>query len=247
MRFQHDPWLAGVLGLPTFSVLEVSAAVDDVRASLAAHRSEHGGAFYFAKLAGLQVAEAGALTTAGFRLAETNLAFGRGTSPSLTVPGNAIQVEPARPHWREGVLQIAATAFRYSRFHADPRFTRAAADLVKRAWIESYFDGKRGHVLLVAIEHGSPVGFAAVLLADRDGRNAGVIDLIGVRTDRQAQGIGRHLLAAVLEECRPLADVVEVGTQATNVPSIRLYEGAGFRLVRSSLVLHLHPQDRPCA
>ena len=60
MRFEHDQWLTGVLGRPTFGIHGVSGAEDEIRSSLAAHRVANPGAFYFAKLAALQVAEAGA-------------------------------------------------------------------------------------------------------------------------------------------------------------------------------------------
>jgi GNAT superfamily N-acetyltransferase len=246
MRFTHDGWLSDVLERPTFSLHGVSGTDGEIARAVAAHRETQPAAFYFARLPALQLAEAGALTAAGFRLAETNLALGRLTSPPLAVPSAAasLQVTLARPEWRDVVLDIAGTAFRYSRFHADPKFTRANADNVKRAWVRSYFDGRRGNALLIALEDGCPIGFAALLVIDREGRKVAIIDLIGVRSDRQGRGIGVHLIAAALETCRPLSDVLEVGTQATNVPSLRLYESAGFKVVRASVVLHQHPQDR---
>jgi GNAT superfamily N-acetyltransferase len=242
MRFTHDGWLSGVLDRSTFSVHDVAGTDREIATSLAAHRESQHGAFYFAKLQALQIAEAGALTAAGFRLVETNLALARATAPAVEVRDSdgSLRVMPARAAWREAVLEVAGTAFRYSRFHADPSFTRQDADEVKRAWIRSYFDGQRGDVLLIAVENECPVGFAALLLADRAEGKVAIIDLIGVRPDRQGRGIGVRLVAAALETCRPLADVIEVGTQAANIPSLRLYEACGFTVARASLVLHHH-------
>jgi ribosomal protein S18 acetylase RimI-like enzyme len=43
---------------------------------------------------------------------------------------------------------------------------------------------------------------------------------------------------------RPAAIVV--GTQAANIPSVRLYESLGFRLRSSQYVLHHHGKGQAC-
>jgi hypothetical protein len=43
-----------------------------------------------------------------------------------------------------------------------------------------------------------------------------------------------------VDEYAPQCDVLQVGTQAANVPSMRLYEKASFSVVKTSYVMHMH-------
>jgi ribosomal protein S18 acetylase RimI-like enzyme len=145
-------------------------------------------------------------------------------------------VRRAEPNDREAVLEIAASCFRYSRFHQDEHIGVPAANELKRAWMANCLDGRRGEEVLVALEEGRPAGFLAVLVA----RDAAVIDLVGVAARSQRRGIGGALLDTFVKRWRGRAACLRVGTQAINAPSIRLYEGRGFRFVGAANVLHAH-------
>ena len=69
-------------------------------------------------------------------------------------------------------------------------FDHLAADRIKREWIQSYVDRRRGDVLLVAHEDGTVVGFNAMLVTERPSGPVAVIDLIGVHPEHQRRGIG---------------------------------------------------------
>ena len=230
-----DAWLSEKLARPAFTVAARAASPADIAAAFASHQSP-AGAFYTAKVGMLDFAVVEALTGRGFTMVETSLTFERPIERHAPVA----PVGVCQPQWRDAVLEIAEHAFRYSRFHIDPKIDRLAANRVKREWIRSYVDGRRGDALLVAHEGGTVVGFNAMLVSDRPSGPVAVIDLIGVHPDHQRRGIGRLLVDGALhyyqERCRSL----EVGTQACNIPSVRLYERMGFRLIRSGLVLHRH-------
>jgi ribosomal protein S18 acetylase RimI-like enzyme len=145
----------------------------------------------------------------------------------------------AEPADRDAVLDIAGSCFRFSRFHQDPRIGVQAAHAVKRAWAANCLDGKRGEEMLVALDQGRPAGFLAVLLA----QDAAIIDLIGVATQSQRRGIGAALVDAFIGRWRTRVPRLRVGTQEANEPSVRLYEGRGFRLAGKTRVLHAHLRE----
>jgi ribosomal protein S18 acetylase RimI-like enzyme len=230
-----DGWLSEQLGRPAFTVAASTASPADIKTAFASHQSP-AGAFYTAKVGALDLALVEALTAEGFSVIETALTFERPIDrhPPVT------QVGVCQPSWRDAVLDIAERAFRYTRFQVDPRIGRLAANRIKREWIQSYVDRRRGDTLLVAHEGGTVVGFNAMLVADRPSGPVAVIDLIGVHPDHQQRGIGRLLVDGALHHYQERCRSMEVGTQASNIPSVRLYEGLGFRLIRSGFVLHRH-------
>jgi GNAT superfamily N-acetyltransferase len=249
MRIDADRWLSDVLERPVFAV---NLDPDDDRAAAARgvtkHASEQRAGLYFARLPSTDVGGAAHFASAGFRIVETRLGFSRplgepvGGDDEDTAPG--ISIAEFQNSWREGVLDIAGSCFRYSRFHMDPDVGRTPADRVKREWIRSYVEGRRGDRLLVACERGGAVGFAAMLVNHRGPRPAAVIDLIGVRPDAQGRGIGRALIRTAASTYASSCASIEVGTQACNVPSVRLYERMAFRLAQSAFMLHLHADAR---
>ena len=249
MNITEDVWLSHVLARPVFSVhpgpddSPGDVAIVDAHAATQPPRT-----FYFAKLTALDIQRVAALSESGFAVIETSLGFrlplARRTRPSAS-PATDVEVAWSEPRWHDGVLDIAAMAFRYSRFHMDPSFDRAEADHVKREWIRSYLEGRRGDGLLVAHSAADAVGFCAMLTATRPDGRAAIIDLIGVHPGHQGRGIGRRLVRAAAQHYRRSCVALEVGTQAANIPSVRLYESLGFRLARSGFVLHRHLETAP--
>jgi ribosomal protein S18 acetylase RimI-like enzyme len=148
------------------------------------------------------------------------------------------------------VVEIAGSAFRYSRFHLDPLIRRDVANGIKRGWMQSYRDGSRGAGCLVATESAGKservVGFLGILELRRE-HTVQVIDLIAVDGSAQGRGVGRALVERFVFAAAARAAEVEVGTQAANVPSVRLYEACGFKLASAEYVLHAHLRDGKAA
>jgi GNAT superfamily N-acetyltransferase len=221
-----DAWLADVMRRPVFRVDGSGDA-----GAVAAHVAAQPQGFYFAKVPTDRIDDVRALSRLGFTVVDTNVAF------ELTrelAPAPGIDVGDLAPGEEEAVLDIAGSAFRYSRFHLDPSVGLPLAHQIKREWIRNYVLRKRGDTLLVARDGGTPCGFLAPIMS----HGTAVIDLVAVATDSHGRGLGSALVAAFAHRYRGMPRAV--GTQIANVPSIRLYTKLGFALAKSQYVLHLH-------
>ena len=219
-----DAWLGEIMGRP---VLRVDGSGD---ASALAKDITANPGFYFAKVPTDQVADVVTLSKLGFIVVDTSVTFELVREPEPP----ALEVSEIRDDEADAVLEIAGSAFRYSRFHLDPAVGLDLAHTIKREWIRNYVLRKRGDTLLVARDGGKPIGFLAPLVS----HGTAVIDLVAVATDAHGRGAGSALCAAFAAKYRGMPRIV--GTQVANVPSIRLYTKLGFLLQKSSYVLHLH-------
>lgn len=238
---ERDAWLSGIWGQPVF---RVGANPDPgaIRQALASAWSD-GPAFCYAKIPTSKVESVAALGAVGFNVVDVSVTFERlPEAVAISVPG--VDVGVATPQDKDAVLEIAGQSFVYSRFHLDPRVPAGLADRIKTEWMRNYLNGSRGDAVLVARMSGKPVGFLAILAADVAGRKASIIDLIGVSRSAQRSGVGQALVHAFISRGVGRCDIERVGTQAANIPSMRLYEKCGFRVADTAYVLHGH-FDRP--
>jgi ribosomal protein S18 acetylase RimI-like enzyme len=233
----RDAWLSAVLDREVFRADSTDA---HAAGGVAAQPGSAPRAMYFARVDTADTGAIGELARQGFTVVDVNMTFSARPSDVIaaTADAAAVEVADAIEADRLAVLDIAGSCFRFSRFHLDPVLSADDAHRVKREWVRSYFDGARGNRLFVAHQR-SPVGFLAAIETERGGCPAAVIDLVGVAADSQRSGVGRALVGAFARAYADRRELV-VGTQAANVPSIRLYERLGFRLVASSYVLHRH-------
>jgi ribosomal protein S18 acetylase RimI-like enzyme len=245
VTFTNDRWLSSALGRATFRIdlpetgIDAARVVEDVRR----HRGSQAAAMYFAKTDTGRIDAVRALGAAGLYVVDVNVTFEIAAEQVRPMPASPVAVRPIAAGEHDAVLRIAGSCFRHSRFHLDPALPGSVANDIKRAWIKSYVDGARGDELLVAFLEGRPAGFLAVLLAAETGRRVAVIDLVGVDTACQGQGVGRALVSAFFERYRQTCAVFRVGTQAANLPSLALYEGLGFGVARTTYVMHGHVPD----
>lgn len=240
LRLDADAWLAGLFGHPVFRVAPLR--VVPARPLDLLRELETREAFCYTRVPTDRPDLVGVLVAAGFHIVDVGLTLERG--PAVRSTGEApCVVRDFAPADIDRVLEIAATCFRYSRFHLDPLMPEGLADAIKREWVRNYARGVRGERLLVAERDGQVIGFLAVLAATSEGHRARVIDLVGVDAGCQKQGAGRSLVEAFVQRCGPGSDVLRVGTQAANVPSLRLYEACGFRMAASAYVLHAHVKE----
>ena len=185
----------------------------------------------YAKIPAQEVGTVGELTDLGFRVVDVNVILRRGPGGVEWAPS----VVRALPEHHGDLLRIAGTCFDGSRMHLDPLFPNEESDKVKREWIQSFLAGTRGIELLVALDDGEPVGFLAV---SQDRRHR-YIDLLGVDPYRRRQGVGEALISSFIAGGDDRHEL-RVGTQVSNVASLRLYQRMGFTIFSSSYVLHLH-------
>jgi ribosomal protein S18 acetylase RimI-like enzyme len=231
---REDAWLSERLGRPVYTV-DPEIDSEELRRHIAGREA----ATYQAKVPTGRIDLVRGLSDSGLYVVDVNVTLGR--PPDGTAEGaGPYEVCDAQAEHAGDVLEIAGSAFRYSRFHLDPLVPDEVANRIKRDWVESYVRGARGEKLLVAVHGGRPVGFLAVL-AEGDGvRRARIIDLVGVAPSAQGSGVGRALTNALLRESAQECDVVLVGTQAANLPATRMYERMGFVVESTRYVLHGH-------
>ncbi|MFT3694655.1 MAG: GNAT family N-acetyltransferase [Kofleriaceae bacterium] len=223
MSFQahRDAWLSEVMARPVFRV--------DGNGSAAELPDDVG--FYFAKVPTDRIADVTALTAKGFQLVDTAVTFELTHEVTVT---SSVDVRECSDADAAAVLDIAGSAFRYSRFHLDPAVGQEMAHHVKREWIANYVKKVRGDALLVGFLDGKPAGFLAALVS----HGTAAIDLVAVATSAHGKGVGSALCAAFAKRYAGMPRVV--GTQVVNVPSIRMYTKLGYELARSQYVLHRH-------
>jgi ribosomal protein S18 acetylase RimI-like enzyme len=195
--------------------------------------------FAYAKIKAENIAKVSQLADAGFRVVDTALTFDRPVSGPQASPRGPL-IRFSRPQDREAVSRIAGRSFRFSRFHLDALFPKLLADSIKSSWAGNYFEGKRGDGMVVAERNSVVVGFLQLLWSEP---GCLVVDLIGLDSAWQGQGIGRDMiLYAALHGTGDgrVPSAMKVGTQAANTPSVRLYESLGFRLTSAHYVMHFH-------
>ncbi|MGE0392411.1 MAG: N-acetyltransferase family protein [Vicinamibacterales bacterium] len=237
MTFDPDPWLSAICGYAVFRASSPETPPgQDLPAVSGGARALH-----YTRVPTTAVGTVRDLTRLGFGVVDISMTFEREPSTDVgEAADGAVEVGDAREDEGEALAEIAASSFSFSRFHSDPDIEPGVAASVKREWVRSYATGRRGRRLLVARVDGHPAGFLAELAVEREGRSVGVIDLVGVGVPWQRRGVGRTLVARWVTSCVGQYASLRVGTQAANVPSIRLYEGLGFRLLSSEFVLHAH-------
>jgi len=142
----------------------------------------------------------------------------------------------------EPLKHIARASHWCSHFFNDRALVERGADALFPAWLEKCCRGLAAKVLVAEDGEGSTTGFVTLLLNERlaesSGRRPGVIDFVAVAPEAQGQGWGKRLVAAALEWLRPRTDYIEIRTELTNFPAIRLYGSFGFQLVSADVNFH---------
>jgi len=226
--FLPDAWLSGLLGKAAFHLSTETNLARHVRPAAASGVSW----FADAKVQTWNTERLRSLEKVGFQLIDTNLQLSRKGVPLISdLKARFAKEGDARP-----ITEIARSAFRYDRFHADPAIANATANEIKACWASNYFKGLRGEWMVVAELEDNVAGFLQLL---RGADGALVIDLIAVDERQRGRGLARSMISWASQHCLPHANL-RVGTQISNVPSIRLYEGMGFHTESANYVLHQH-------
>lgn len=248
MQIVEDAWLTEIFGCAVFRIdvcaqnaprgVAPFAIADAIKDRVAAHTR----AFCYAKVDTDQISSVRELSAAGLYVVDVNVTLSIDTRVNGGArPGTpAIAIREIQPSDYEATLATAASCFRYSRFHLDPQVSASIANLIKREWIQNYILRKRGEQLFVALKDDRPVGFLAAIASNVKDARAYSIDLIGVADEHQGQGVGLALTSFFINRYRDDCNLLQVGTQAANIPSLRLYQKLGFYVSRTQYVLHGH-------
>ncbi len=225
-----DQFIEDILGKPTWHVTNPGEVTPDMFCI-----GPDG--FAYAKVDCVDIAAIKVLEKAGFNLIDTNMRYVRsnmGSWPEVKLPPG-YDVRFAEFGDRATVKKVAATSFVFTRFHLDPMIPDKMANDIKSHWAGNFFIGKRGDWMVVLTFHGKVVGFLQLL--SKDGTN--IIDLMAVDKTHQGKGLAARMIEFAAKQCGEW-DRMLVGTQLSNIPSMRAYEKLGFRMCDSSYVFHYH-------
>lgn len=226
-----DLWLTGILGRPALRLARADVPSNEWKSRL---KSDD--LFVTAKLPADRTADMDLLQDLGFRNINAALTF---EAARIATAAADPRVRFARPDDRAAITRLAGHCFVFSRFHLDPTIPKSLADTVKASWAANFFTGQRGDGMVMAEQDGRVAGFLQLLWAG----SVLVIDLIAVAPQAARQGLARAMIgfaAAKGTGDGRQPSGFRVGTQAANVPSVRLYESLGFRFTQAQFVLHHH-------
>jgi len=248
MQIREDRWLTTIFEYPVFSIHseqmpERAAETSRPHEVIKDHAGGRTSAMYYAKVDANRIELVRDLSLAGLYVVDVNVTFKIDTGALWVGEGVATKKYEIReivPADYEETLEIAASCFRYSRFHLDPLVPIAIANRIKREWIKNYINRSRGERLFVAMAEDHPVGFLAVINVETEGARVCVIDLIGVAPRYQGKGVGAALTAFFVRHYREKFGSLQVGTQVANTPSVRLYQKLGFFISKAQYVMHGH-------
>jgi GNAT superfamily N-acetyltransferase len=235
VEWTHDAFLERCLERPVIRLHYIAAAS---RAIAEAKASRNW--MIEARVPVEQVEALALLMSQGFRIIDTNVQLDclcGSLTVAVTTEGDW-RIRAAQPADRGAVQDIAGMHLTTSRFHLDPRLGGRVAARVKREWVGNFFDGQRGEHMFVVDTRAGVRGFLLVL--ERDA--LGVIDLVALEPGIRGTGAAGALVDA-WRAASPHLERIVVGTQVSNVPSLRAYEKLGFRVCGATHVLHRHPGD----
>jgi ribosomal protein S18 acetylase RimI-like enzyme len=241
MKLCEDRWLADIMDRPCFR-LDLAADPNITASPIGERLRSHPTAFCYAKVGAEDVRAIQALSAVGFFVCDVNVVFERTALKSTDTAPSTVDIAECSAADSDGVLAIAGSCFRFSRFHLDPLVPALVANAIKREWVRSYIGRTRGDRLFVARVGGAPIGFLASLVTRAPSGSHATIDLVGVASTGHNNGIGGALCDAFIAHYTEV-DSLNVGTQAANIASVRMYEKRGFRLRASQYVLHLHVRN----
>ena len=234
MKIAPDVWLSEQLERSVYKVtFEPSGESFDPQGLL-----KQGHVFAFTRIPVHDLRAIEWLEEHGFHLVDTNVVFEiEAERLADELPQDeTVKFCFAAPEHEEGAVSVARENFRYSRFHIDPHIPVQMANNIKAAWVRNFFRGQRGDQMVVAIADGKVAGFNQVLYKG-DGKLR--IDLIATDHRFRNRGFAKQMVIYGARQISGVKQVI-VGTQVTNVPSVRLYESMGFRLTEADYLFHYH-------
>ncbi len=91
--------------------------------------------------------------------------------------------------------------------------------------------------MVVAEDEGVISGFLQLI---RGADEALIIDLIAVNANYRNKGVAQKMISFAMQNCVTNTEVVRVGTQIANLPSISLYLKMGFIITSAQYIFHRH-------
>jgi ribosomal protein S18 acetylase RimI-like enzyme len=124
---------------------------------------------------------------------------------------------------------IARTSFTFNRYFNDPLISKTAANEIYAEWIKNSINNHLADAVFVYFEIEKLYGFATL-------KKDGDIVLVAVDPQQQGRSIGRHLVAAAINQCIQWnLPTATIETQLTNIPALRSFQSTGFKIKETLL------------
>lgn len=234
---KRDAFLESILDRPTYKISKFTDHVD--LKLLKDKKYGKKGSFFYTKVDFSNVSTLRAFESSAFKIIAENITLERKGGKANTIEPfrdrQQYEIRLAQDKDRNFVENIAKKNFSHDRFHQDHNIENSLADEIKRQWAGNFFLGKRGDAMVVATANNYPVAFLLLLLAKKHS----VIDLIAVSQKHRNKGLSKQMIGYALQNLSDRNRWI-VGTQSTNLPSVKLYESMGFQTIGSQYVLHKH-------
>lgn len=234
---KRDAFLESILSRPAYKFNKFTEPID--LKLLQDKNYNFRGSFFYTKVDCSNVSRLRVFENSGFKIIEENITLEKKGEeahlPQSIRHRQQYEIRWAQDEDRNFVEDIAQKNFSHDRFHQDPNIDNYLADEVKRQWAGNFFSDKRGDAMIVATTNNRPVAFLLLLLEKQNT----IIDLIAVSEDHRKKGLGLQMINYALQNFSGNNRWI-VGTQSTNIASIKLYERLGFQTMGSQYVLHRH-------
>lgn len=136
----------------------------------------------------------------------------------------------------EQLKNLALQSGIYSRFKKDSNFKNNEFEKLYLKWITDSINKKIADTVLIYVENDVCKGFITLKYKE----NYAEIGLIAIEEHSRGKGIGLSLLCTVnnLTKDKGLTGI-HVTTQFENIPAMKLYKKAGYKIVSKKYVYHL--------
>ena len=237
---EEDTWLSFILKRPAFSLkltpdyldkLEFpnSSALEKLKEILNLEDC-----FVYSKVKTQDLNYSFFLEDIGFRIVDTNITFEKLISYNVNYESeNSIRF--ANSLDEDKVSEIAKNSFTNSRFHLDKKIDFDIASQIKMNWAQNFFKGERGNQMIISTFKDIITGFT--LLIEKE--DTVIIDLIAVDENYYRRRIGYDMINFIINKYSHFSKI-NVTTQISNIPSMRLYEKSGFYSKDTCYVFHYH-------
>jgi hypothetical protein len=178
------------------------------------------------------------LSEAGFRFVDFSLRVTLNALQTARLPEARVTLRDVGKNEWDVIEGIAEHAFRHGRYHADPLFSRALADLRYRRWIRNALSSEStSDRVYVMGEPGTVQGFYHVTIND----NTSDLRLAALRPDLWGTMLGVDLYVSVLYALRTLGVRRAVTTiSAANTAVMNIYSMLGFSFSGAETIYHWH-------
>ena len=151
-----------------------------------------------------------------------------------------IETRLVDPEEIDQIKKIARGSFKIDRFHSDPLIPNDQADRLYEIWAENSCKNKVADAVIVGSIDGQIISFVTCkidkIAKEYFNLHLGVIELVATKDKFRKKRFAKYTTYGAIEWFKNnKIEIVEVGTQISNIAASRLYESCGFKLISTSL------------